>query len=227
MSTSNRIEAPVETGDRRATLTRQRVLEAAIELADRDGVDSVSMRRLGQELGVEAMSLYTHVRSKDDLLDGMVELVMGEIPSPRKGGPWKATMRRAVLDARGVLLRHPWAPAIIETRAAPGPATLRQYDTVMGVLRQGGFSLELTHHAIHLMGSRLLGFTHDAFDDSPDLGPEAARALAEQLGPSHPHVAEMALAATHGGGLGGCDTNFEFELALDVILEGLERLKDR
>jgi AcrR family transcriptional regulator len=222
-----RIDAPTDTGDRRATLTRQRVLEAAVELADRDGIESVSMRRLGQELGVEAMSLYTHVRSKDDLLDGMVEVVMDEIPARRNGGHWKATLRRAVLDARGVLLRHPWAPAIIETRAAPGPATLRQYDTVMGILREGGFSLELTHHAIHLMGSRLLGFTQDPFDDSPDLGPEAASALAEQLGPTHPHVAEMALAATHGGGLGGCDTDLEFALALDVLLDGLERLKDR
>jgi AcrR family transcriptional regulator len=221
-----RIDARTDTGDRRATLTRQRVLESAVELADQHGIESVSMRRLGQELGVEAMSLYTHVRSKDDLLDGMVEVVMGEIPAPRKGGQWKATLRRAVLDARSVLLRHPWAPAIIETRAAPGPATLRQYDTVMGILRDGGFSLELTHHAIHLMGSRLLGFTQDPFDDSPDLAPEVASALAEQLGPTHPHVVEMALAATHGGGLGGCDTNLEFRLALDVILDGLERLKD-
>jgi AcrR family transcriptional regulator len=223
-----RIEAPTDTGDRRATLTRQRVLEAAVELADRDGIESVSMRRLGQVLGVEAMSLYTHVRSKDDLLDGMAEVVMNEIPARRKGGRghWKSTLRRAVLDARGVLLRHPWAPAIVETRAAPGPATLRQYDTVMGILREGGFSLELTHHAIHLMGSRLLGFTQDPFDDSSDLAPEAASALAEQLGPTHPHVAEMALAATHGGGLGGCDTNVEFALALDVILDGLERLRD-
>jgi AcrR family transcriptional regulator len=225
-----RIDAATDTGDRRATLTRQRVLEAAVQLADRDGIESVSMRRLGQVLGVEAMSLYTHVRSKDDLLDGMVDVVMNEIPARRKGGKggrWKATLRRAVLDARGVLLRHPWAPAIVETRAVPGPATLRQYDTVMGILREGGFSLELTHHAIHLMGSRLLGFTQDPFDDSSDLAPEAASALAEQLGPTHPHIAEMALAATHGGGLGGCDTDFEFALALDVILDGLEGLKDR
>jgi AcrR family transcriptional regulator len=219
-------EALTDPGDRRGTLTRQRVLEAAVELADRHGIDSVSMRRLGQELGVEAMSLYTHVRSKDDLLNGMVEVVMGEVPARLEGGQWKTTLRRAVLDARQVLLRHPWAPAVIETRAAPGPATLRQYDAVMGILRDGGFSLELTHHAIHLMGSRLLGFTQDPFDDSADRGPEAAAALAEQLGPTHPHVAEMALAATHGGGLGGCDTDFEFELALDVILDGLERLKD-
>ena len=222
-----RIDAPTDTGDRRARLTRQRVLEAAVELADRDGIESVSMRRLGEMLGVEAMSLYTHVRSKDDLLDGMVEVVMNEIPARRKGGQWKSTLRRAVLDARGVLLRHTWAPAVVETRAAPGPATLRQYDTVMGILREGGFSLELTHHAIHLMGSRLLGFTQDPFDDSSDLAPEVASALAEQLRPTHPHVAEMALAATHGGGLGGCDTDVEFALALNVILDGLEGLKAR
>ena len=220
------VDALTATGEQRATLTRQRVLDAAVELADRQGIESVSMRRLGQELGVEAMSLYTHVRSKDDLLDGMVEVVMAEVPAMRKGGYWKANLRGAVLDARSVLLRHPWAPAIMETRAAPGPATLRQYDTVMGALRDGGFSLELTHHAIHLMGSRLLGFTQDPFDDSTDVGPEAAAAMAEQLRPTHPHVAEMALAATHGGGLGGCDTNLEFELALDVLIDGLERLKD-
>jgi AcrR family transcriptional regulator len=183
------------------------------------------MRRLGQEVGVEAMSLYTHIRSKDDLLGGMVEAVMDQIPAGRARGPWKEDLRRAVLDSRGVLLRHPWAPAIIETRAAPGPATLRQFDTVMGILRRGGFSLELTHHAIHLLGSRLLGFTQDPFDDSEDPGPQAAAALAEQIRPTHPYVAEMALAATHGGGLGGCDTDLEFELALDVILDGLERLK--
>jgi AcrR family transcriptional regulator len=222
-----RTDAQPDTGLRRATLTRERVLRTAVELADRHGIESVSMRRLGQELGVEAMSLYTHVRSKDDLLDGMVEAVMDEIPARRKGGAWKAALRRAVFDARSVLLRHPWTPPIIETRTAPGPATLRQFDTVMGILRDGGFSVELTHHAIHLMGSRLLGFTQDPFDDSADLAPEAAAALAEQLGPILPNVAEMALAATHGGGLGGCDTNVEFALALDVLLDGLERLKDR
>ena len=102
---------------------------------------------------------------------------------------------------------------------------LRQYDTVMGILRGGGFSLDLTHHAIHMLGSRLLGFTRELFDDSPELDPETAKAMAAQLGATFPHVAEMALGATHDGGLGRCDTNFEFELALDVILDGLERLR--
>jgi len=215
----------VENAERRETLTRQRVLEAAVELADRHGIESVSMRRLGQELGVEAMSLYTHVRSKDDLLDGMVEVVMSQVPAVNSRRGWKPALRRAILGARGVLLRHPWTTDVIETRVAPGPSMLRQYDTVMGILRGGGFSLDLTHHAIHMLGSRLLGFTRELFDDSPDLDPETAKAMAEQLGPMYPHVAEMALGATHDGGLGGCDTNFEFELALDVILDGLERLR--
>jgi AcrR family transcriptional regulator len=215
----------VESAERRETLTRQRVLEAAVELADRHGIEAVSMRRLGQELGVEAMSLYTHVRSKDDLLDGMVEVVMGHLPAVDSSLAWKPALREAILGARGLLLRHPWTPDVIETRVAPGPSMLRQYDTVMGILRGGGFSLDMTHHAIHMLGSRLLGFTRELFDDSPDLDAETAQAMADQLRPTHPHVAEMALAATHDGGLGGCDTDFEFEFALDVLLDGLERLQ--
>ena len=182
----------VETTKGRSTLTRLRVLEAAVELADREGIASVSMRRLGQELGVEAMSLYTHVRSKDDLLDGMVEAVMSQIPLVESRGDWKAALRSSILGARGVLLRHPWTSDVIETRSAPGPAMLRQYDTVMGILRGGGFSLELTHHAIHILGSRLLGFTRELFDDSPDVDAATNHMMAQQLGPTYPHVAEMA-----------------------------------
>jgi AcrR family transcriptional regulator len=215
----------VENAERRETLTRQRVLETAVELADRHGFGSVSMRRLGHELGVEAMSLYTHVRNKDDLLDGMVEAVMSEVPAVDAGDAWKPALRKAILGARGVLLRHPWMPDVIETRSAPGASMLRQYDTVMGILRGGGFSLDMTHHAIHMLGSRLLGFTRELFDESPDLDAETAQAMADQLRPTHPHVAEMALAATHDGGLGGCDTDFEFAFALDVILDGLDRLR--
>src|ERR687897_2130348 len=155
----------------------------------------------------------------------MVEVVMSQVPAVDSRGGWKPALRQAILGARGVLLRHPWTIDVIETRVAPGPAMLRQYDTVMGILRRGGFSLDLTHHAIHMLGSRLLGFTRELFDDSPTLDAETAKAMAEQLGPMFPHVAEMALGATHDGGLGGCDTNFEFELALDVILDGLKRLR--
>ena len=210
----------------RAPLTRDRVLQGAVELADREGIEAVSMRRLALELGVEAMSLYTHVSSKEDLLDGMIEVVVGEIPIRLDRTGWKASLRGLVFAARGVMLRHPWAPRIIETRVAPGPTMLGYYDAVMGILRQGGFSLEVTHHALHMLGSRMLGFTQDLFDDSPDAGPDDAARLAEQLGQAYPYVAEMALAATHDGALGGCDDDLEFELALDNILDGLDRLRD-
>ena len=215
-----------DSAQRRSPLTRERVLKAAVRLADREGIEAVSMRRLGTELGIEAMSLYTHVRGKDDLLDGMIELVIREIPVHRDGADWKASLRTTILAARAVVLRHPWAPRIIETRDDPGPSGLRYYDAVMGILRDGGFSLEMTHHAIHLFGSRLLGFTQDLFDDSPDVSPEAMRAMAAAVSDTHPHVAEMALAATHDGALGGCDDDVEFAFGLDLILDGLERLRD-
>lgn len=216
----------VRTPERRVPLTRQRVLEAAVDLADRHGIEGVSMRRLGHDLGVEAMSIYTHVRSKDDLLGGMVEVVAGQIPATRTRDDWKGSLRATVMGARAVMLRHPWAPRLMEDLEEPGPAVLRHFDTVIGILREGGFSLAMTHHALHLMGSRVLGFTQELFDDSADLGPEAAAAMAEAIGATHPYVAEMALATTHEGGLGGCDTDVEFEFSLDVILDGLEHLRD-
>jgi AcrR family transcriptional regulator len=219
-----RIAAATSLGEQRTPLTRERVLEAAVQLADHEGIDAVSMRRLAQELGVEAMSLYTHVESKDDLLNGMVEAVVGEIPISADASDWKSALRSQIFGARQVLLRHPWAPAVIEGRSAPGPTMLRYYDVVMGTLREGGFTLELTHHAIHMLGSRMLGFTQDLFDDSPDQTQEQTAQLAEQLGDAFPYVVEMALAASHSGSLGGCDDDVEFELGLDVILDGLERL---
>ena len=218
--------AKPESPQRRSPLTRERVLKAAVRLADRQGLEAVSMRRLGTELGIEAMSLYTHVRDKDDLLDGMVELVMREIPIHRDGVDWKASLRTTIHSARHVILRHPWVPRVIETRNDPGPSGLRYYDAVMGILREAGFSLEMTHHAIHLFGSRLLGFTQDLFDDSPDVSPDAMKAMAAALADSHPYVAEMALGATHEGALGGCDDDVEFAFGLDLILDGLERLRD-
>jgi len=159
-------------------------------------------------------------------LDGIVEAVVGELPIRADEAGWKASLRGTVLSARAVLLRHPWAPRLIETRVTPGPSVLRYMDGVIGTLRQGGFSIDLAHHAVHLMGSRMLGFTQDLFDDSADVGPEDMAKLAEQLAETFPHVGEMALAVSHNGGLGPCDDDFEFELGLDVILDGLERLRD-
>ena len=211
--------------ERRPQLTRERVVAAAIDLADRDGIESTSMRRLAQELGVEAMSLYTHVRTKDDLLDAMVDAVISEIPTSTDGAGWKASLRGMVLTARSVVLRHPWAPRAVETRTAPGPAVLGYLNAVIGILREGGFSIASAHHAVHILGSRLLGFTQDLFNDSGDLDPEAAANLANELGATHPYVVEMALAVTHSGTLGPCDDNAEFELALELILDGLDRIR--
>ena len=222
-----RIAALSETGtERRTQLTRERVVSAAIDLADRDGIEAVSMRKLAQELGVEAMALYTHVRNKDDLLDGMVDAVISEIPIRADGVDWKTSLRQTVLAARGVVLRHPWAPRTIETRTTPVPAVPVYVNAVIGILREGGFSIALAHHALHILGSRVLGFTQDLFDDSSDdLEPEAATRFASEFGATLPYAAEMAVAVTHEGALGGCDDDAEFEFALDLILDGLDRLQ--
>lgn len=200
-------------------------MSAAIKLADRDGIDSLSMRKLAQDLGVEAMSLYTHVSSKNDLLNALADAVISQIPIPAGGGDWQAGVRQMALAARAVMLRHPWAPRAVEAQTAPGPGALRYVNALLGVLREGGLSVAQAHHALHIIGSRALGFSQDLFDDSGDLEPEAAAALANQLGASHPYVVEMALAVTHKGALGPCDDDAEFEFVLDFILDGLARLQ--
>jgi AcrR family transcriptional regulator len=162
-----KIAARGETGsERRTPLTRERVVAAAIELADRDGIEAVSMRRLAQELGVEAMSLYTHVRNKEDLLDGMVDAVISEIPIAAPGGDWKASLRQTVLGARSVMLAHQWAPRTIETRTTAGPAVPRYMNAVIGILREGGFSIAMAHHTVHILGSRLAGLPPESRESS-------------------------------------------------------------
>ncbi len=212
-------------GDRRATLNRARVLEAAIDLADREGIDAVSMRRLGQELGVEAMSLYTHVKGKDDLLAGMADAVVAHVPVERVEGDWRAALRAMILGARSEMLRHPWAARVIEASEQPGLATIGYMDAVAAVLLDGGFSADLAHHALHVLGSRVLGFSQDLYDDKSEVDPAAAAAFAHELAKAYPSVGAIALAASHEGGLGGCDDDLEFLFALDLILDGLERLR--
>jgi len=213
--------------DRRIQLTREQVAAAAIGLADRDGIDSISMRKLAQALGVEAMSLYTHVRNKEDLLDAMADAVIGMIPvkTDARAADWRNSLRQIALDARGVMLRHPWAPHTIETRAAPGPAGLAYVNAVLGILREGGFTVGQAHHVLHILGSRVLGFDQGVFDDSPASGPEAGVSLPDGFTAAFPYAAEMAIAVTHGGALGPCDDDGEFEFALDFILDGLRRLR--
>ena len=211
----------------RAPLSKERVLRAAVDVADKGGIESLSMRKLAQELRVEAMSLYNHVRNKEDILDGVVDVVVGEIQVPPKTSDWKTSLRQTVLSARGVLLRHPWAPRVIESRKNPSPATFQYFESVIGILRTGGFSVDLTHHALHALGSRVLGFTQELFNDSDELasGPDAA-AMYAQMADKFPYMIEMAMAVSHEGGLGGCDDDVEFAFALDLILDGLERLRE-
>jgi AcrR family transcriptional regulator len=211
----------------RTPLNRERVLRAAIDLADRGGIGALSMRKLGLELGVEAMALYRHVRDKDELLDGSVDLVVAEIDTSKRGGDWRSSLRERVMAARQVMLRHPWAPAVIEERKTVGPAFLAYLESVMSILRTGGFSLDLAHHAIHVLGSRILGFNQDLFEDKADPRPEpeAAANLARAMEANYPHLAELALGVTHDGGLGGCDDDVEFAFGLDLILDGLERMR--
>jgi AcrR family transcriptional regulator len=217
----------VPSAEPRTPLSKERVLRAAVDLADKGGIESLSMRKLAQELGVEAMSLYNHVRNKDDVLDGVVDVVVGEIQIPPETSDWKASLRQTVLSARAALLRHPWAPRVIESRKNPSPATFQYFESVIGILRKGGFSVDLTHHALHALGSRVLGFTQELFNDSDEMasGPDAA-AMFAQMADKFPYMTEMAMAVTHDGGLGGCDDDVEFAFALDLILDGLERSRD-
>ena len=210
---------------KRPPLTKERVLQAAVDLADRGGIEALSMRKLGQELGVDAMALYRHVRSKDDILDGIIQVIVSEIDLPDPGEDWKAALRQQIMTARLVMLRHPWAPRVLEERSTAGPAVLGYIDSVLAILDAGGFSIDMAHHALHVLGSRILGFNQDLFEDSSDAPPgaEEAALLSSAMADRFPYVTKLALAASHDGVLGPCDDDFEFEFGLDLILNGLER----
>jgi AcrR family transcriptional regulator len=205
-------------------LTVDRIVETAVELADRDGLESVSMRRLGAELGADPMSVYHHVRDKKVLLGLMADRIVSQI-EPVHSGAWADALRATLLAARERMLRHPWTARVLPDTDQPGPATLAYLDAIFGILRGGGLSLALTHHAIHLLGSRVLGFSQDLFDDRAENRPtpDERAAQADVWAGSLPHIAEMARAADHDGGLGGCDDDEEFAFAIDVIIEGLAR----
>jgi len=213
---------------RRAPLSTDRVLRAAVALADDAGIESLSMRKLAQELGVVPMALYKHVASKEELLNGIVDVVVGEIRPPVSGADWKRAVRQRILSARQALLRHPWASQVIESRTTPTPAVLEYMDSMIGMFRVGGFSVDLTHHVMHAMGSRILGFTQELFDDSQSVDPEVQAVMFREMAGKYPYVAEIAMAASHveESVVGqGCDDQFEFEFALDLLLDGFERLR--
>ncbi len=216
--------------ERRIPLTKERVLRAAVILADEAGIEALSMRRLGQELGVEAMSLYNHVANKEDILDGIVDIIVSEIDVSSNGADWKTSMRRRVLSAREVLLRHPWASRVIESRTNITPTMLQYMDSLIGIYLDGGFSIDLAHHALHTMGSRNLGFTQELFDDSEsEDSPEVAALLLQQMADVYPNISALLMEISHDEDsvVGqGCDDQVEFEFGLDLILDGLERLRD-
>ncbi|MGW6704547.1 TetR/AcrR family transcriptional regulator C-terminal domain-containing protein [Streptomyces sp. NPDC054956] len=211
------------THAQRIPLNRDRVLRAAVVFADANGIDALSMRKLAQELDVVPMALYKHVANKEELLDGMADAVVDEIDPPAPGPDWRHVVRERILSARRVLLRHAWAARVIESRTGPTPSVLAYLDSMAGSFRDGGLSADLTHHVMHAMGSRLLGFSQELFDTSGSAGPPDPGLAAR-----YPHIAELAATAAHDGGStvgGGCDDQFEFEFALDLLLDGFENLR--
>ncbi|WP_018722217.1 TetR/AcrR family transcriptional regulator [Salinispora fenicalii] len=222
-----------QTEVRRTPLSRERVLRAAVALADEAGIDSLSMRNLAQDLGVVPMALYKHVANKDELVAGMIDVVIDEIDPPVADVDWKHAVRERILSARRVLQRHPWVSLAIESQQAPTPAILAYLDSMVGTFRGGGFSVDLAHHVMHAMGSRTLGFSQELFDAARNAGrtgatsPEPPAALPAQFADRFPNLAEIAVVASHDDAsvVGrGCDDQFEFEFALDLLLDGIERL---
>jgi AcrR family transcriptional regulator len=208
----------------RTPLSRKRVLRAALALADARGIGSLTMRKLGQDLRVEAMSLYNHVANKDDILDGMVDLVFGEIVVPSDRAGWKAALRERAISAREVLLRHRWATSLMQSRTKPGPATLRHNDSVLRSLRAAGFTVEMTAHAFSVMDGYIYGFALQQIN-LPSRTSEEASELAENIlqqlpADEYPHLAEM---ITEHAMKPGYDYANEFEFGLDLILDALER----
>ncbi|MCP2324689.1 AcrR family transcriptional regulator [Hamadaea flava] len=219
----------------RPALSRDRVLRAAVELADSGGISAVTMRRLAEELGAEAMSLYHHVANKEQVLDGIVDVIGAEINEaaarvtlPSHGDGWRKAARVRILAAREVLLRHPWAPALIESRTNASPEILLHMDALVGIMRDGGFSHDQTHHALHALGSRAVGFTQELF--TPGNGPATGEpdpvmaAMAKRL----PNLVGMLSEIAHDdpdSTLGWCDDQAEFEFGLDIVLDGLDRLR--
>jgi AcrR family transcriptional regulator len=216
-----------KTPPKRAPLSRERVLRTAIALADERGAEELTMRKLAKELGVEAMSLYNHVANKTDLLDGMVDIVFGEIEAPSAGGDWKAELRKRAVSTREALNRHRWAIGQMEGRTTHGPNNLRLHDAVLGCLRAAGFSVEMTVRAYSVQDAYIYGFVlqqSDMASETPeDFAAEAQRQMRDYAAAlaNYPHLVEVV-----GGYVAdaGYDYEAEFLFGLDVILDRLEQL---
>jgi AcrR family transcriptional regulator len=212
----------------RQPLSRERVVRAAMALADAGGIDALTMRRLGDELGVEAMSLYKHVANKDDLIDGMTDAVFAEIELPSGATDWRTAMRERAVSVRAALSRHPWATPLMQSRTSPGPATMRHHDTVIGTLRTAGFSVALTAHAFSALDSYIYGFALQQrslpFETGEQMAELAEAILAQFPAEAYPHLAELTVQHVLQPGY---DYGDEFEFGLDLVLDGLERARTR
>jgi len=213
----------MKSADGRAPLTSDRVLRAGVVFADQHGIASLSMRKLGETLGVEAMSLYNHIANKSELLDGMVDVVFGEIELPADQLDWRAAMRQRALSARQILSRHRWAIGLMESRSAPGPATLRHHDAVIGSLRGGGFSVAMAAHAMSVLDSYVYGFALQEANLPFDTGAqtaELAQAIMERFpAGDYPHLTDLTIDHVLQPGY---DHGDEYQFGLDLILDGLE-----
>jgi AcrR family transcriptional regulator len=212
---------------RPARLSRDQVLRAAQKLADDGGLEAVTMVKIGQKVGAEAMSLYRHVRNKEDVLDGIVDLVYSEIELPVRGTDWKSAMRRRAVSVREVLLRHPWAIALMESRSRPGPANLRHHDAVVGVLMDAGFTGASATRAYNLLDSYIYGFAlqekglpFNSKEELADFGPVFVEQMTRN---EYPHLTKVAIDLMKSGFVYAD----EFEPGLDLILDGLERIRSR
>ncbi|WP_457101123.1 TetR/AcrR family transcriptional regulator [Microbacterium sp. P5_E9] len=219
----------------RSPLTQDRVLETATVIADREGIDALTMRRLADDLGVEAMSIYYHLPNKDAILDGLVERTFAEIETEVGGFgaqgpdvPWAHSLRARILGARRVMLRHPWVPQVMESRSTLGPTMARYVDGGVAIMHAGGVSFDLIHHALHALGSRLYGFTQELRMDSSSSDGSSTPSedeLASMIALA-PNLAAMLAEVVHDdpdSTLGWCDDQTEFEFGLDILLDGLER----
>ena len=211
----------------RVPLSRARIVSAAVALADEHGIAWLSMRKLGDSLGVEAMSLYNHLANKDDLLDGMIDHVFGEVDLPVREADWVSAMRQRAISMRHALERHRWSIGLMESRTAPGPATLRHHDAVLGCLRNAGFSIPMAAHAFAALDSYIYGFVLQEinlpFASSAELANLADTILARLPADEYPHLTEL---ITEHALQPGYDFGNEYLYGLDLILDGLERARE-
>lgn len=214
-----------QDSQRRPRLNRDLILGAAIAVADNGGIAALTIRTLAEKLDVKPMSVYHHIANKDEILDGIVDIVFSEIELPAIGGNWRSEMRRRASSAREVMNRHPWAIPLLQSRTHPGPATLRHHDTIIGTLREAGFSVKLVAHAFALIDSYVYGFALSEIAlpiHGPDTVTDTAASMLEQFDPTiYPHLVEFSMKHVMKPGY---DFGKEFGFGLDVILDGLEAL---